>query len=140
MRSRTEKALVVICSLLAIAQAVLVTYFGYANFYRDYHAALLIVAMLLGGLLSSAVSCVFHELGHILFGKNIGAHLVRVIDNIPKVFNQLFGIRQVNGVQGFVIVFLNTKQNDTTESVGERGIGFPNALGQAAEGFLGLFH
>lgn len=72
MRSRTEKALVVICSLLAIAQAVLVTYFGYANFYRDYHAALLIVAMLLGGLLSSAVSCVFHELGHILFGKICG--------------------------------------------------------------------
>lgn len=72
MKSRTEKALIAVCSVLAIAQAVLVAYFGYANFYREYHAALLIVAMLLGGLFSSALCCVFHELGHIVFGKFCG--------------------------------------------------------------------
>ncbi len=72
MRNRSEKVLIAVCSVLAIAQAVLVVYFGYAAFYRDYHAALLIVAMLLGGLLSSALSCLFHELGHIVFGKLCG--------------------------------------------------------------------
>ena len=70
--------------------------------------------------------------GYVLIGENVCTHLVRVIDNIPKVLYQLFGIRQINGVQGLVIVFLNTEQNNTAERVGERRVGFPNATGQTA--------
>ena len=69
MRRKAERAVSVLCVILAIAQAVLVAYFGYVNYYRDYHSTLLIVAMVLGGLLSSMLCCIFHECGHILFGK-----------------------------------------------------------------------
>ena len=72
MRRRTEKAVFAVCAAFTLAEAVLIVYVGYATYYREYHAALLIAAMLLGALLSSALCCLFHELGHIVFGKLCG--------------------------------------------------------------------
>ena len=71
MRRRTEKAVFAVCAAFTLAEAVLIVYVGYATYYREYHAALLIAAMLLGALLSSALCCLFHELGHIMFGKTV---------------------------------------------------------------------
>lgn len=45
-----------------------VVWVGYINYYADYDSVLLILSLVLGGIISSAVCAAFHELGHVLFG------------------------------------------------------------------------
>ena len=45
-----------------------VVWVGYINYYASYDSFLLILSLVLGGVLSSAVCAAFHELGHVLFG------------------------------------------------------------------------
>ena len=63
-------------AVVSVALIGCVLYFGYAQFYRAFHAVLLLFLLLLGGVFSSAVCCIFHELGHVLFGALCGFRFV----------------------------------------------------------------
>ncbi len=72
MRRVFERAARLFDWAAVIALAGIVIYLGYEHYYAQYNSALLIFSLVLGGLLSSLVCCVFHELGHILFGAACG--------------------------------------------------------------------
>ena len=75
---------------------------------------------------------------YILGGQDIHAGLIGVIDDIPELLNESVRVGQIYRVQGFIRPFFHSQQDNTAVGIGKGGIGFPNALGQAAEGFLGL--
>ena len=97
MNSRLEKALSAVCLALTLALAVLVVYFGYVQYYREYHAALLIVAMLAGAAVSSFLCCAFHEAGHVLFGACCGFRFHAVHVWFVHVFRSGRGVRMAFG-------------------------------------------
>ena len=66
------RAVSAVLSVVAAAAAAAVLYFGYALYYRDYHAVLLLFSLLLGGVLSSFVCALWHELGHLALGRAAG--------------------------------------------------------------------
>ena len=75
---------------------------------------------------------------HILRGQHIHAGLVGIVDHIPKLFDESVRVWEIYGVQGFIRPLLHTQEDDAAISIGKGRIGLPNALGQAAEGLLGL--
>ena len=54
--------------IATIALAGVIIYLGYEHYYEQINSALLILSLVGGGLVASLVCCVFHELGHIVFG------------------------------------------------------------------------
>ena len=75
---------------------------------------------------------------HILGGQNIYAGLIGVIDDVPELFDEFLRVGQIHRAEGLIGQLLHAQQDNTAVSVSKGRIGFPNALGQAAEGFLGL--
>ena len=67
-----EKIAGVIGWVITLVVGIVIIYFGYYHFYADYNVALIIFSLLFGGILSSIVCCIFHELGHIIVGKICG--------------------------------------------------------------------
>ena len=53
---------------VVVVLAGIVIYLGYEHYYAQIDSVVLIFSLVLGGLISSLVCCVFHELGHIVFG------------------------------------------------------------------------
>jgi len=75
---------------------------------------------------------------HVLGGQHVCAGLVRVVNDIPDLLDAFLRIRQIHSAEGFVCRFLRAQQDDAAVGVGESGICFLNAFGQAAESLLGL--
>ena len=75
---------------------------------------------------------------HILGGQNIHTGLIGVIGDVPELLDESVRIGQIYRVQGFVCPFFYSQQDNTAVGIGKGGIGFPNALGKPAEGFLCL--
>lgn len=67
-----QKALRIADYLLTFALAVVVVLLAYRKYWESYDSFLLIFSLVLGGVVSSAACCAFHELGHVLFGKICG--------------------------------------------------------------------
>jgi len=75
---------------------------------------------------------------YILGGQHIHAGLIRVIDDIPELLDESVRVWQIYRVQGFICPFFHSQQDNTAMGIGKSGIGFPNAPGKPAEGFLGF--
>ncbi len=58
--------------LATILLAGVVVWVGYFHYYADYDSVLIILSLVLGGIVSSAVCAAFHELGHVVFGSICG--------------------------------------------------------------------
>ena len=71
--------------------------------------------------------------GHIPAGQDIYAGLVRVVDKIPKLLDELVGIGQIDGVKSLVLKLLHAEQNDAAQGIGKGGIRLPNAVGKTAQ-------
>ena len=67
-----QKALRIADYLLTFALAGVVVLLAYRKYWESYDSFLLILSLVLGGVVSSAACCAFHELGHVLFGKICG--------------------------------------------------------------------
>ena len=72
MKRFLETAAKVFDIAAVVALSGVVLYLGYEHFYAEIDSFLLVLALVLGGIFSSAICCVFHELGHIVFGKACG--------------------------------------------------------------------
>lgn len=72
MKRVLEKTAEIFDIVAAVCLAGVVIFLGYEHYYAEIDSILLIFSLVLGGLLSSLVCCVFHELGHIFFGKLCG--------------------------------------------------------------------
>ncbi len=57
---------------------------------------------------------------------------------IPELLDEFLRVRQIHRAEGLVSQFLHAQQDDAAVGIGKGGVGLPNALGQAAEGLLGL--
>ena len=75
---------------------------------------------------------------YILGGQDIHAGLIGVIDDIPKLLNESVRVGQIYRVQGFIRPFFHAQQDNAAVGIGEGRVGFPNAFGQTAKGFLRL--
>ena len=75
---------------------------------------------------------------YIFGGQDIHTGLVGVIDDIPKLLDESVMVWQIYRVQGFIRPFFHAQQDNAAVGIGKSGIGFPNALGKPAKGFLGL--
>ena len=75
---------------------------------------------------------------YILGGQNIYAGLIGVIGNVPELFDEFLRVRQIHSAEGFVGQLLHAQQDDAAVGIGEGRVGFPNAFGQTAKGFLRL--
>ena len=73
---RLFSALRILCFLLTVALGIFVIYLGYLRFYRSVDAWILILAFIGGGIAASIVCLLFHEIGHLLFGKMCGFRFV----------------------------------------------------------------
>lgn len=58
--------------LFSFCLAGTVVFLGYRQYWETHAAALLILSMVLGGIVSSVAASAFHELGHFTFGKLCG--------------------------------------------------------------------
>ena len=68
MNRAAEGVLRAVDVIICIALGAVVVWLGYARFYREVNSALLILALVAGGILGSLVCTAFHELGHVLAG------------------------------------------------------------------------
>ena len=75
---------------------------------------------------------------YILGGQHIYAGLVGVIDDIPELLDKSVRVGQIYRVQGFIRPFFHSQQDNAAVCIGEGRVGFPNAFGQTAKGFLRL--
>ena len=75
---------------------------------------------------------------YILGGQDIHAGLIGVIDDIPELLNESVRVGQIYRVQGFIRPFFHAQQDNAAVGIGEGRVGFPNAFGQTAKGFLRL--
>ena len=75
---------------------------------------------------------------YILGGQDIHAGLIGVIDDIPELLNESVRVGQIYRVQGFIRPFFHAQQDNAAVGIGEGRVGFPNAFGQTAKGFLCL--
>ena len=76
---------------------------------------------------------------HVLPGQNVDTDLQGIVDNAPELADQPVRVGQIHGIEGLVRRFDDAQQNDTAQRVGKGGVGLPDALGQAAQRFLGLY-
>ena len=68
MNPALEKVLRIFGIAAAIALGGTVVYIGYLQYWSELGSALIILLLVLGGVVSSVACCVFHELGHLVFG------------------------------------------------------------------------
>ena len=67
-----QKVLRAVDLLVTFGIAAVVVLLGYRKYWENYDSFLLILSMVLGGAVSSFLCCLFHELGHVAFGKLVG--------------------------------------------------------------------
>ncbi len=67
-----QKILRAVDLLVTFGIAAVVVLLGYRKYWENYDSFLLILSMVLGGAVSSFLCCLFHELGHVAFGKLVG--------------------------------------------------------------------
>ena len=70
--------------------------------------------------------------------QDIDAGLIGIVDDIPELLNESVWIGQIYRVQGFIRPFFHAQQDNAAVGIGEGRVGFPNAFGQTAKGFLRL--
>ena len=69
---------------------------------------------------------------NVFAGKNVDACLIGIVDKIPKLFDKLVGIGQIDGMERLVLILLHAEKDDAAQGIGEGGIRLPNAVGQTA--------
>ena len=83
-----EKIASIFGIVVSFALAGVVVYMGYFLFYGQISSFVLILLLLLGGILSSIVCCVFHELGHIVFGYCNGFRFNSIRIGFIKIYRE----------------------------------------------------
>ena len=76
---------------------------------------------------------------YIFGGKYIYADFFWIVDHIPKLLDEFFRSRQVNGRQGLVFLLYDAEQDYPAHSVGKSRIGLPDTFRQSTQGFLGFY-
>ena len=75
---------------------------------------------------------------YVLGREHIYAGLVRIIENIPELLDELLRVRQVYRMKGLIWHLLHTQQDDAAVGVGEGRVSLPDTLWQSTQGFLCL--
>ena len=68
MNRTLEKIARIFDVVASFAIAIVVVWLGYRHYYESVDSVLLVLCLLAGGLVSSAICRLFHELGHVLIG------------------------------------------------------------------------
>ena len=75
---------------------------------------------------------------NIVRGENVDARAVRVVDGVPEIPLEAFGMGEPNGLERPVGLLIDTKEYDAALGVRKSGIGFPDAFRQSALRALGF--
>ena len=76
---------------------------------------------------------------NVFLGESVQDNLVQVVEYLPEFFNWVNRGGKINSELEFVIVLLNTKQNNTAQRICKGRMILPNAVGQPTDSFICIF-
>ena len=98
-----------------------------------------IVALTVTAVCAERISVHIHRFIGAFRAGNIDDHdMIGIVDDVPELLDESVRVWQIYRVQGFIRPFFHAQQDNAAVGIGKSGIGFPNALGKPAKGFLGL--